>query len=203
MKKVAEHIDGYAFGSEEISASLVTMKELDDLKASVGFTEEDEQYLRMAGDVLEGQTKSVVDRWRSGIIAGIPNLARHSRSAEGGPLPEYLAKSNLRFEQWILDTCLRPYDQDWLNYQNEIALRHMSPKKNQTDGVNSTPFVPFRDVIGFISVMNETMKPYLAAKGHPADIVERMHLAWCRSIQLQLALWAKPYTELQRTPSEW
>jgi len=179
------------------------MKELDDLKASVGFTEEDEQYLRMAGDVLEGQTKNVVDRWRSGIIASIPNLARHSRSAEGRPLPEYLAKSNLRFEQWILDTCLRPYDQDWLNYQNEIALRHMSPKKNQTDGVNSTPFVPFRDVIGFISVMNETMKPYLAAKGHPADMVERMHLAWCRSIQLQLALWAKPYTELQRAPSEW
>ena len=203
MKTVAEHIDGYAFGAAEISVSPVTMRELEDLKASVEFTEEDERYLRMAGSVLEGRTKQVVDHWRSGIIASIPNLARHSRTAEGGPLPEYLAKSNLRFEQWILDTCLRPYDQDWLNYQNEIALRHMSPKKNQTDGVKSTPYVPFRDIIGFISVMNETIKPYLAVKDHPVDVVERMHLAWCRSIQLQLALWAKPYTESRGYPSEW
>ena len=45
--------------------------------------------------------------WRSGIIAGIPNLARHSRSLEGEPLPDYLAKSNLRFEQWILDGAKR------------------------------------------------------------------------------------------------
>ena len=203
MKTVAEHIDGYAFGAAEISVSPVTMRELEDLKVSVEFTEEDERYLRMAGSVLEGRTKQVVDHWRSGIIASIPNLARHSRTAEGGPLPEYLAKSNLRFEQWILDTCLRPYDQDWLNYQNEIALRHMSPKKNQTDGVKSTPYVPFRDIIGFISVMNETIKPYLAVKDHPVDVVERMHLAWCRSIQLQLALWAKPYTESRGYPSEW
>ena len=203
MKTVAEHIDGYAFGAAEISVSPVSMRELEDLKASVEFTEEDERYLRMAGSVLEGRTKQVVDHWRSGIIASIPNLARHSRTAEGGPLPEYLAKSNLRFEQWILDTCLRPYDQDWLNYQNEIALRHMSPKKNQTDGVKSTPYVPFRDIIGFISVMNETIKPYLAVKDHPVEVVERMHLAWCRSIQLQLALWAKPYTESRGYPSEW
>jgi len=86
-----------------------------------------------AGEVLTGQTKQIVDHWRSGIIASIPNLARHSRSPEGAPIPEYLTKSNLRFEQWILDTCLRPYDQDWINYQQEIALRHTSAKKNQVD----------------------------------------------------------------------
>jgi hypothetical protein len=55
--------------------------------------------------------------------------------------------------------------------------------------------VPLRDIIGFIAVMNETIKLYLAASNQPADVVERMHLAWCRSIQLQLALWAKPYME--------
>jgi hypothetical protein len=203
MKMVAQNIDGYAFGATEVSASPVSMKELEDLKASVGFTEEDQRYLRMAGEVLADQTKRVVDHWRSGIIASIPSLARHSRSSEGEALPDYLAKSNLRFEQWILDTCLRPYDQDWLNYQNEIALRHMSPRKNKTDGVRSTPYVPFRDIIGFIAVMNETIKPYLAAANHPADAVERMHLAWCKSIQLQLALWAKPYMGAELAPAEW
>jgi hypothetical protein len=85
-----------------------------------------------------------------------------------------LANSNLRFQQWIQDTCLRPYDQDWINYQHEIALRHTSLKKNKVDGVRSTPYVPLRDVIAFIAVMNETIKPYLAAKGNSAEEVDRM-----------------------------
>jgi hypothetical protein len=203
MKRVSERIDGYAFGKPEVLTSPVSLEELESLKASVGFTDEDQRYLLLAGEVLADQTKRVVEHWRSGIIASIPNLARHSRSLEGEALPDYLRKSNLRFEQWILDTCCRPYDQDWLNYQHEIAVRHMSPKKNKTDGVQSTPFVPMRDIICFIAVMNDTIKPYLAASNHPIQDVEKMHLAWCRSIQLQLALWAKPYMDAEQPPPEW
>ena len=128
--------------------------------------------------MLADQTAKIVHHWRSGIIASIPNLARHSRTPEREANSEYLAKSNLRFEQWILDTCLRPYDQDWLNYQREIALRHTVLKKNATDGVRSTAYVPLPDVIAFVAVMNETMKVYLAAKGNPAEDVAGMHRAW-------------------------
>ena len=124
--------------------------------------------------MLEDQAMRVVEHWRSRIIASIPNLARHSRSPEGNPLPNYLAASNLRFEQWILDTCLRPYDQDWINYQQEIALRHTTLKKNKVDGVQSTPYVPLRDIIAFLAVINETIKPYLAAKEHSAEDVDGM-----------------------------
>jgi Protoglobin len=201
MKKVAETIPGYSYGTTDVAKSTVTIRELQDLKTSAGFTEEDQRYLRLAGDVLAEQTRQIVEHWRSGIIAGIPNLARHSRSLEGEAIPEYLAKSNLRFQQWILDTCLRPYDQDWLNYQQEIALRHTSRKKNQVDGVRSTAYVPLRDVIAFTTVMNETIKPYLAAKGHSAEEVDKMHRAWCKSIQMQLALWTGLYAE--QAPNEW
>ena len=203
MKKVAEEIPGYTYATAEVARSPVSMRELEDLKVSVGFTEDDERALHMAGEVLADQTRQIVEHWRSGIIAGIPNLARHSRTPEGDALPDYLAKSNLRFEQWILDTCLRPYDQDWINYQQEIALRHTSVKKNQVDGVRSTPYVPLRDIIAFIAVMNETIKPYLAAKGHSVAAVEKMHQAWCKSLQLQLALWAEPYTDSRQAPNEW
>jgi hypothetical protein len=41
---------------------------------------------QVAGEVLGDQTKQIVEHWRSGIIAGIPHLARHSRSPEGNPL---------------------------------------------------------------------------------------------------------------------
>jgi len=203
MKKVANEIPAYTYGTAAVAHSPVSLEELDKLKVSVGFTAEDERFLRMAGEVLADQTKRIVEQWRSGIIAGIPNLARHSRTPEGDPIPQYLAQSNIRFQQWILDTCLRPYDQDWLNYQQEIALRHTSLRKNQVDGVRSTTYVPFRDIVAFTAVLNDTIKPYLTSKGNTANEVEGMHRAWCRSLQLQIALWARPYIELAKTSSEW
>jgi hypothetical protein len=112
-------------------------------------------------------------------------------------------KSNLRFQQWILDTCLRPYDQDWIDYQQEIAFRHTAAQKNKVDGVRSTPYVPLRDVMAFAAVMNMTMKQYLAAKGHSAEVVDKMHKAWCKSVQLQLALWIGPYADARQAPIEW
>lgn len=203
MNSAGTRLPGYAFGTEDVAQSRVTVKDLEVLKVTAGFTDEDERYLRLAGEVLKYQTRDIVHHWRDGIIAAIPNLARHSRSPAGEPIPDYLANSNRRFEQWILDTCLRPYDQDWINYQQEIALRHTSVKKNRTDGVQSTPHVPLRDIITFIPIMNETIKPYLAAKGHSMEEIEKMHLAWCKSMQLQLALWIGPYSVTRREPDEW
>ncbi len=203
MKKVSEQIHGYNYGNADVAMSPVSMHDLENLKTTVGWTDEDQRYLRLAGEVLQHQTKAIVDHWRNGIIAGIPNLARHSRTPEGEAIPDYLARSGLRFQQWILDTCFRSYDQDWLNYQNEIALRHMTAKKNKVDGVRSTPFVPLRDIIAFIAVMNETVKIFLAAKGHPVEDVEKMHRAWCKSMQLQIALWSQPYTAPGQDLVQW
>ena len=203
MKTVAKTIPGYSYGAADVQPSPVSVQDLERLKISAGFTDEDTRYLGLAGEVLSDQTDRIVAHWRSGIIANIPNLARHSRSPGGDPIPQYLANSNLRFRQWILDTCFRPYDQDWINYQQEIALRHTSAKKNKVDDVRSTPYVPLSDVLAFIAVMNETIKPYLAAKGHPADEVDKMHCAWCKSMQLQMALWIGSYVAGGELPKQW
>lgn len=203
MKRVADHIHGYTYGEAGVPPSGISAPEFENLKTSVGFTPETERYLKLAGAVLADHVKEIVDLWRSQIIAGIPHLARHTRSPEGQPLPDYLGKSNLRFQQWILDTCFRLYDQDWVDYQIEIALRHTTQKKNQTDNVSSTPYVPFRDIIAFTSVMNETIKPYLSKQGHSAQEIDNMHQAWCKSIQLQLALWAKLFTTPNQSTTQW
>ena len=203
MTRLAADLPGYSYGAAEIARSSVSLEELAELKVSAGFTDEDERFLRVAGQVLGDQTEQIVHHWRSQIIAAIPNLARHSRTPEGQAIPEYLERSNARFQQWILDTCLRPYDQEWIDYQQEIALRHTAIKKNVADGVRSTPYVPLRDVIAFLGVMNETIKPYLAVKGNSADEVEKMHTAWCKSIQIQLALWIGPYADTRSSPKEW
>ena len=201
-KKLAPEIPGYTYGTSGVAKSPISMAELEQLKQSVGFTTEDEANLKMAGDVLADQTNALVEMWR-GVIAKIPHLARHSKDLDGKPIPRYSEASRPRFQQWILDTCFRTYDQDWLNYQQEIALRHTSIKKNVTDDVVSTPFIPFRDIVTFTAVMNETIKPFLASKGHSPEEVEKMHSAWCKSLQLQIALWAQPYSSTALAPDEW
>ncbi len=130
MRKVAEDIYGYVYGTAAVATSAVSFAGPGGFKKSLSDSPDDEQYLRLAGDVLADQTKEIVDHCFSGIITNIPNLVRHSRSPKEEAIPEYSERSGLRFQQWILDTCFRPYNQDWINYQEEIALRHTSLKKN-------------------------------------------------------------------------
>ena len=202
MKTISKDIPGYTYGTDDVGRSPVSLDEFGKLKQSVGLTAEDEIYLRLAGEVLAGQTKQIVETWR-GIISETPHLAMHSRTAEGKPIEDYSKNSGLRFQQWIVDTCLRPYDQDWLNYQHEIALRHTTLKKNKTDAVQSTPFVPLRDIVAFTAVINDTIKPFLTSQGHSTMEVEKMHSAWCKSVLLQISLWAKPYSDPQAAPNQW
>jgi hypothetical protein len=201
-RKIAEEIPGYTYGTPEAAKSPVSPADLELLKKTVNFTEEDQKYLHMAGEVLADQTEEVVKRWR-GVIAANPHLAQYSLGPEGKPDAHYSADSGLRFRQWILDTCFRRYDQDWLNYQHEIALRHTSVKKNQTDHVQSAAYIPLRYVIAFTAVINDAIKPFLSANGHSEDEVEKMHRAWCKSVQLQIALWSEPYADSKFAPDEW
>ena len=186
---------GYVYGTAEVARSPVTGEELERLKESVLFTAGDERALRMAGDVLEDQVEDVLDVWY-GFVAAHPHLVHYFSDAESGePLGDYLDRVRGRFGQWILDTCRRPYDQAWLDYQEEIALRHTRAKKNQTDGVRSAEHIPLRYVVCFIYPITATMREFLAKKGHGLDEVEAMHQAWFKSVTLQVALWSRPYAE--------
>ena len=201
-RKIASNIPGYTYGTPEAKRSPVSLADLELLKKSVDFKPEDEQYLRRAGEILADQTEELIACWR-GVIAANPHLAQYSLGTDGKPDAHYSAGSGLRFRQWILDTCFRPYDQAWLDYQREIGLRHTSLKKNQTDHVDSAPYIPLRYVIAFAAVINDTVKPFLAAKSPSAEETEKMHRAWCKSVQLQMALWTEPYMEANLKSKEW
>jgi Protoglobin len=189
-----EGIPGYGYGTQEIARSPLTSEDLDLLKRTVMFSEEDERYLRMAGDVLEGQAGDILDLWY-GFVGDNPHLIYYFSDARTGePNSEYLARVRKRFSQWILDTCRRPYDQDWLDYHHEIALRHTRAKKNETDGAYDTPDnIPLRYIIAFVYPITATIKPFLEGGGHSAEEVDKMHDAWFKSVVLQVALWSRPY----------
>jgi len=186
-------IPGYTYGAAEVARSPVTSDELERLKLSVLFSEADERALRMAGDALEDQVEDVLDVWY-GFVATHPHLVYYFSDADTeDPISDYLERVRGRFGRWILDTCRRPYDREWLDYQEEIALRHTSEKKNATDGVHSVDRIPLRYLICFVYPITATLRDFLAKKGHSAEEVDAMHQAWFKSVTMQVALWSRPY----------
>jgi hypothetical protein len=197
MQTEVDHIAGYDYGTKEVATSPVTMKELEQIIQTITLDSEDLRYLRMAGGVLENQTEAIINIWR-GVIGSTPHLAYYFKNESGQADEEYKARVKERFKQWIVDVCCKPYDQDWLNYQHEIGMRH-THKKNQTDNAQAPPHIPLRYVIAFTAVINDTIKPFLAKKGHSLGVIEKMHKAWCKAVLLHITLWARAYC----TNNEW
>lgn len=190
MTTRTEPIPGYDYG--RVARSPFTMEDLDLLRKTVLFTEEDERYLRLGGDVLEDQIEEVLDLWY-GFVGSHPHLVRYFAGRDGQPIPEYLAAVRRRFGQWILDTCRRPYDQAWLDYQYEIGLRHHRTKKNRTDGVDAIEHIPARYLVAFIYPITATIESFLGRKGHSREDVGKMHQAWFKAVTLSVTLWLHPY----------
>lgn len=184
-------IPGYTFGN--VARSPVTPAIFEQMKKSALFGEDDIAHLRMSHDVVKDQVEAILDVWY-GFVGSQPHLlASFTGKADGKPIGPYLEGVRKRFGQWILDTARADYDQAWLDYQHEIGLRHYRTRKNVTDGADSTPIVPFRDLFALIFPVTFTLRPFLAKKGHAPEEVEKMHAAWLKSCLLQLTLWSHPY----------
>ena len=192
MAEGGASVPGYDYGTGTVARSPLGIEDLEQLKRTVLFTDEDEEYLRLAGDVLEDQLDEVLDLWY-GFVGSHPHLIQYFSDPEGEPDSDYLARVRERFKLWILDTCRRTYDREWLDYQQEIALRHTRAKKNQTDGARAPEHIPLRYVVAFIYPITATMEQFLAKGGHSAEEVEKMHQAWFKSVVLQVTLWSWPY----------
>ena len=55
-KVVSPNIPGYTYGGGEAASSPISVRDLELLRQSVDFTDEDQRYLRLAGEVLADQT---------------------------------------------------------------------------------------------------------------------------------------------------
>lgn len=184
---------GYTYGSMELEKSPVSMDELALLKATLLWSAEDDEHLRKAGEILKPQTDQILDLWY-GFVGSHPHLV-HYFAHNGQPNAEYLAAVRLRFGQWIMDICQKPQDQDWLNYQHEIAKRHHLKGKNKTDGVEAAPLVHFRYMVAFIFPITATIRGFLGASGASAEAVDQMYHAWFKAITLTAILWCEPYIQ--------
>ena len=187
------NIPGYTHGSA--APSPITLAEFETMKKTALFGDDDVRALRLSLGVVQDQVEAILDVWY-GFVGSQPQLlASFSGRSDGQPLGDYLGAVRKRFGQWILDTARAEYDQTWLDYQHEIGRRHHRAAKNRTDGADSSPIVPFRDLFALIFPVSFTLRPFLAKKGHSAEQVEQMHQAWLKSCLLQLTLWSHPYVK--------
>ena len=184
---------GYTYGTKQVSKSPFSLEDLKLLQQTLLFSDEDVQYLKMSHDILKDQTNDILDVWY-GFVGGTPQLLYFfGNKTTGKPEAEYLAKVRERFAMWILQTAEANYNQDWLNYQYEIGLRHYSTKKNKTDKATAVPIVNYRYIPALTIPLTTTLKPFLAKKGASAADVDKMYNAWVKSVLLQSILWGQPY----------
>jgi hypothetical protein len=186
-------VPGYTFGQKSLTKAPYTLAELESLKKTMLFTDEDIRYLRMSKAILADQSEAILDVWY-GFVASTPELVVYFKdNKSGAPDGVYLGAVRKRFVQWIADTADAKYDQAWLDYQYEIGLRHTTPKKNKTDKADSVPLVNFRYLSALTIPVTTTLKPFLAKKGASAADVDKMHAAWVKSVLMQTILWSYPY----------
>jgi Protoglobin len=185
-------IPGYTYGTDAVARSPVTLDELELLKATLLLGDDDLAALRRSGDLLAPQVEELLDVWY-GFVGANPHLLAAFSNTQGQPDQHYLAAVRRRFGQWVLDTARASFDQAWLDYQQEIGLRHTRAKKNRTDGADAADHIPLRYVLALLVPITTTLKPFLAKGGAAPEEVEAMHAAWVKAVLLQLILWSHPY----------
>lgn len=185
-------LPGYTYGDKALATSPVTMEDLELLKKTVLFTEEDAEWLRKSRAVLEPQAETILDTWY-GFVGSHPHLLYYFNNDKGAPDTEYLTRVRGRFIQWIFDTTDANYDQAWLDYNYEIGRRHHRIGKNVVDGATGPDHINYRYMVAFIYPITATLKPFLQNSDYSPEEVDKMHQAWTKSVIMQVILWTYPY----------
>jgi len=189
-----EQISGYDYGRPGSARSPLSLEEMRQLEQTVGWRDEDARVLQRHAEIFKKHAEQMVDSWRE-VIAAQPHLAKVFFGADGKPDDEYKSKVKKRFVQWVLDVSSRPHDRTWLDYQEEIGLRHTPAKKNRTDGRQTPPLVPLRYLMGFIPVVTIGARKFFVGAGVADEELEKLQDAWAKTVQLHVTLWARPYVK--------
>jgi hypothetical protein len=182
---------GYDFGTRQSAESPLTDEDLRNLEQTMGWTDDDRNILLKHSALFQQQAEPMVDSWRS-VIGAQPHLAHWFLGPDGKPDDDYKARVKRRFVQWVVDVAVRPHDRAWLNYQEEIGLRHTPAKKNLTDGKQTPPLVPLRYLLGFIPVVLPIRRFFSASISNNEELT-RLEAAWTRAVLLHITLWSRPY----------
>src|SRR5581483_1664293 len=189
---VKTEIPGYDYAKPASADSPVTLDELRQLEASAGWTSEDAAILQKHSRIFDEKAEEMVNAWRA-VIGEQHHLAQYFFGPAGQPDEGYKASVKKRFVQWVRDAASRPHDQAWLDYQEEIGLRHTPAKKNVTDHAHAPALVPLRYLYAFTGVVAQSARKFFVEAGVSGDELQRLQDAWLKSVLLHVTLWSRPY----------
>jgi hypothetical protein len=187
-------IAGYDYGRGNVARSPLTLEDLRQLEQTIGWGEEDARILQRHGDTFRESAEKMVDAWRE-ILGSQHHLVKWFFGPDGKRDAEYAEKVKKRFVQWVVDAVFRPHDQAWLDYQEEIGLRHTPEKKNRTDNAQTPPLVPLRYLFGFVTVITIASRKFFTNAGIAGDELRKLEDAWAKAVQLHVTLWSRPYAK--------
>jgi len=190
----SSHIPGYGYGSPQAARSPISLEELRQLEQTVGWSDKDAQVLRRHADLFRRNAEAMVDSWRA-VIGSQEHLLKWFLDPDGKRDELYAARVKPRFVQWVIDVATRPHDQAWLDYQEEIGLRHTPQKKNQTDVRETPPLVPLRYLIAFLPRVTLGARSFFMDAGVSGSELAELEDAWTKAVQLHVTLWTRPYTK--------
>jgi hypothetical protein len=187
-------IPGYDYGHSGSACSPLSSEELLQLEQTIGWSDEDARVLERHQYVFERHAAAMVDSWRA-VIGAQPHLVKWFLGSDGHRDEEYAARIKPRFVKWVIDVCVRPHDRTWLDYQEEIGLRHTPQKKNQTDHRQTPPLVPLRYLLAFVPVVTLGARRFFVSAGVADEELQKLEDAWAKAVQLHVALWTRPYAK--------
>ena len=187
-------IAGYDYGRPVVARSPLSPKELREIEQATGWSEKDAEVLHRHEQIFVDHAERMVDHWRS-ILGSQPHLVKSFFGPDGKRDDEYAARVKSRFVRWVIDVVQRPHDEAWLDYQEEIGLRHTPAKKNQTDRRNTPPVVALRFLLAFATVVTLSTRKFFVEAGVAGEELERLMEAWSRAVQLHVTLWSRPYAK--------
>lgn len=192
MNLEGKQIAGYDYGRPGAAHSPVSIEELHEVEQAIGWSDRDAAVLQRHPEVFRDRAEEMVDSWRA-VIGAQPHLLKWFFGPDGKKDEQYAAKVKKRFVQWVTDAAFRPHDQAWLDYQEEIGLRHTPAKKNKTDGAQTPPVVPLRYLLGFVTVVILGARKFFIEAGVNGGELRNLEDAWAKAVQLHVTLWARPY----------
>jgi len=191
MREANVNIAGYDYGQPSVARSPLSIEELRELEQTVGWSDADAETLRRHVDIFRRHAEEMVDAWRA-VIAAQPHLIKWFFGPDGSRDAEYAAKVKPRFVRWVVDVATRTHDRAWLDYQEEIGLRHTPAKKNVTDHRHTPDLVPLRYILAFVPVVTIGSRPFFA-RYLDGEELHQLEDAWSKAVQLHVTLWARPY----------
>ena len=94
---MSQTIPGYTSGTPAVARSPLSLAELELIKKTVLFGDDDVRYLRMSREVLADQIEQILDVWYGFVGANPHLLASFSHRDSGEPLGPYLQAVRRRF----------------------------------------------------------------------------------------------------------